>query len=119
MSDFERRIPRYEDPGAVDYPGDVDRPTANPVPEDDASCAIPWVVRGYQAIEVYVDPALRDRTHALCELVETWAATHRDLDTLTDAATAYGDEEELSVSVYDQLPDAPATGVVAVAFTLG
>jgi hypothetical protein len=68
-------------------------------------------------IEVYVDPALGDRTREICDTVEALAAAHADLDALTEAIDTYADGQALSASVYE--PDGPGRGVVAIAFTIG
>lgn len=85
---------------------------------DDAACAIAWRVDDYEAIEVYVDPALSDRAAQICESVEVLSAAHRDIDTLSDAIETFAQGESLSASIYDRPEDAPG-GIVAVAFTLG
>ncbi|HEU4671651.1 MAG TPA: hypothetical protein VFS32_02010 [Candidatus Limnocylindrales bacterium] len=88
------------------------------VTRDDATCAIAWRADGYEAIEVYVDPALGDRDADICETVEALAGAHRDIDTLTDAIETYAAGEELSASIYER-PDAAPLGLVAIAFTIG
>jgi hypothetical protein len=115
-----RRGLEHEFPGAVDYPFDSDpqNPNARGL-ESDSACTVPWRADGFEAIQVFVDPALRDRANELCDLVTTWAGTHRHLDDLVDAAIDYTDEEEISASVHDNLPDDLSSGTVAIAFTLG
>jgi hypothetical protein len=88
------------------------------ISRDDASCAIAWRADGYEAIEVYVDPALADREADICETVAALAGAHADIDTLTEAIETYASGEELSASIYERPRGAPA-GLVAVAFTLG
>lgn len=53
--------PRGEMIGIVDYAFDDDSPSRHPLIRDDSACAIPWLKDGFQAIEVFVDPALTDR----------------------------------------------------------
>jgi hypothetical protein len=97
-------IPLADDPGSIT--------------RDDAACAIAWQVDPYEVIEVYVDPALSDRTDDICTTVEALSGAHRDIDTLSDAIQTFAGAESLSASVYEQPQDAPA-GVVAIAFTIG
>jgi hypothetical protein len=85
---------------------------------DDATCAIAWRADGYEVIEVYVDPALRDREADICQTMEALAAAHADIDTLTEAIETYASGEQLSASIYER-PDSAPAGLVAVAFTLG
>jgi hypothetical protein len=98
------RIPLTEDPSFTE--------------RDDASCAIAWRFDDREVIEVYVDPALRDRAESICETVEAIAGSHEDVDTLVEAIETFADQEDLSVAVYDGPQDAEP-GLVAVAFTLG
>jgi hypothetical protein len=95
---------------ARDDPGSITR--------DDAACAMAWQVGDYEVIEVYVDPALADRTDEICTTVEALSGDHRDIDTLSDAIRTFADGASLSASIYDRPDDAPG-GVVAVAFTIG
>jgi hypothetical protein len=88
------------------------------ITRDDAACAIAWQVDDYEVIEVYVDPALSDRTDEICLTVEALSGDHRDIDTLSDAIRTFAEGESLSASIYDRPDDAPG-GVVAVAFTIG
>lgn len=83
-----------------------------------ATCAIAWRADGYEAIEVYVDPALGDRDPDICETVEALAGAHHDIDTLSEAIEAYARREAMSASIYER-PEAAPVGLVAVAFTLG
>jgi hypothetical protein len=88
------------------------------ITRDDVACAIAWRADGYEAIEVYVDPALADRQAEICETVEALAGRHRDIDTLSEAVETFADGADLSASIYERLADAPE-GLVAIAFTLG
>lgn len=116
-----RRGQDYESPGTVDYPFDSDR--RNPAArgfESDAACTIPWRAGGYEAIQVFVDPALLDRAEELCGVVEQWAGTNRDIDSLAEAVERYSETEDVSGSVYeDAARDDLSTGTLAIAFTLG
>jgi hypothetical protein len=113
-----RRV-RYEDPGDVDGAFDDDRPASHELMQSDAACAIPWRADGFEAIEVFVDPALTDRARDLCLLVEGWAGNHRDIDTLSRAVIDWGRREEISASIFERPPDDPSEGLVAIAFTIG
>jgi len=115
-----RRGLGHETPGSVDYPFDADPHSPNAAGlVSDSACAIPWVTDGFQAIQVFVDPALRDRARELCEVVTMWADAHRDLDALATAAVDYSDSEDVSASVFDNPPDDLSAGTVAIAFTIG
>ncbi|HET7027005.1 MAG TPA: hypothetical protein VFI28_04900 [Candidatus Limnocylindrales bacterium] len=103
------------DPGIPDFPLAED-PSADE--RDDASCAIAWTFDDREVLEVYVDPALRDRAESICETVEALAGSHHDIDTLIEAIQTFARHEDLSASVYDEPRDAEP-GIVAVAFTLG
>lgn len=85
----------------------------------DAAAVIPWVTDGFEAIEVFVDPALRDRVADLCALVDSWAATHRTLDELSGAALMWSDHEDVSASIFESPKDDPSVKTVAIAFTIG
>jgi hypothetical protein len=110
---------RYEDVGTVDGPFDDDEPASHELIRSDAACAIPWRNDGYEAIEVFLDPALTDRSRELCLLVEGWAGAHRDIDTLSAAVIGWSRREGLSPGIYESPPDDLSTGVVAIAFTIG
>jgi hypothetical protein len=114
-----RRGLGHETAGAVDYPFDDDRPSGQELTQSDAACAVPWRVNGFEAIQVFVDPALRDRARELCEVVETWSSTHADLDRLSAEIQRWSERERLSASLYEQPRDDLSTGVLAIAFTLG
>jgi hypothetical protein len=86
---------------------------------DDAAAVIPWVRDGFQAIEVYIDPGLRDRVAELDSLVDTWAATHTTLDGLSETARVWSQNEDVNASIYENLPDDPSVGTIAIAFTIG
>jgi hypothetical protein len=85
----------------------------------DSAAVIPWVTDGYEAIEVFVDTALRDRVADICALVDGWAATHRTLDELSGAAMIWSDNEDVSASIYENPKDDPSVKTVAIAFTIG
>ncbi len=85
---------------------------------DDAARAIAWRADDREVIEVYVDPALRDREDEICDTIEAIAAAHKDVDGLSRAIETFGDAEDLSISIYDEPPNV-VEGLVAVAVTLG
>lgn len=115
-----RRALAHEAPGAVDYPFDRDpHSQAATGLRSDAACSVPWRADGFEAIQVFVDPALVDRAADLCSLIEQLAATHRRIGPLSDAVIAYADQEELAASVFEEPRDALSVGVVAIAFTAG
>jgi hypothetical protein len=115
-----RRGLDHETPGSVDGPFDADPQSANARGlESDSACTVPWRADGFEAIQVFVDPALRDRAGELCAVVSLWAAAHRDLDSLAGAAMSYSDSEDLSASIFDNPPDELSTGTLAIAFTIG
>ena len=115
-----RRGLGYEQPGAVDFPFDTDPQNRSAVGlASDAACTVPWQADGFEAIQVFVDPALRDRARELCSVVETWAGAHDDADELTDVALAYADEENLSATFFENPPDDLSAGTFAIAFTIG
>ncbi len=86
---------------------------------DDAACVVPWVADGFQAIEVFVDPAVDDRIASICELATEWSQRHRDVDGLTAAIMDYADGEGLSASIYPEPEGDLSAGVLAVAITAG
>ena len=113
------RTQHYERPGMVDFAFDDDSPNDGDAIRSDAACAVPWVVDGFQAIQVFVDPALTDRANEICATVETVSATNRDLDRLTQAVLRYAEGEGLSASIYEAPDDDISVGNVAIAFTIG
>jgi hypothetical protein len=116
---FVPRRVRYEDAGTVDGPFDDDQPASHELIQSDAACAIPWRADGYEAIEVFLDPALTDRSRELCLLIEGWAGAHRDIDTFSNAVIGWSRREGLSPGIYETPPDDLSAGVVAIAFTIG
>ncbi len=115
-----RRGLEHETPGSVDYPFDTDPQNPNAAGlQSDSACTVPWRADGFEAIQVFVDPALRERAGELCSVVSTWADSHRDLDSLSEAALGYSDAEDLSASIFDNPPDDLSRGTVAIAFTIG
>lgn len=97
-----------------------DPPNAFDFPlRSDASCTVPWRADGFEAIEVYVDPAIWDRADELCQAATGWSGAHRDIDGLSRDVMAYADEEHLSASIYTNPRDEMSQGVVALAFTVG
>jgi hypothetical protein len=115
-----RRALAHEAPGSVDYPFDRDERSAGAVGlASDAACTVPWRADGFEAIQVFVDPALLDRAAVLCSTIEVLAETHRTIDRLGDAVIDYADREDLSASVFEEPPDDLSTGTVAIAFTVG
>jgi hypothetical protein len=113
-----RRQPGYESPGVIDFPWDTDS-QAGSGPRSDVTCAIPWRADGFEAIEVYLDPALGDRAGEICRTIEGLAGAHRDIDTLSRALLEFGSDEELAVAIHEEPPEAMSVGVVAVAITIG
>lgn len=113
----------HENAGDIDHAWDVD-PRADPrlTAEglvSDVTCTVPWRVDDFEAIEVYLDPALSDRVDEICATITSLAAAHRDIDTLTAAILGLGRLGEYSAMVVDDPPDAASRGVVAVAVTVG
>ncbi len=86
---------------------------------NDAACIVPWVTGDYQAIEIYLDPIVDDRTESICELATAWSATYRDLDSLADAINEYADGEGLSAAIFPRPAGELSEGVVAVSITAG
>ena len=118
----ERGGPRraiHETAGSVDHPFDDDRPASHPLIQTDAACSIPWLAGGFQAVEVFVDPALRDRTPDICQTLSGICTQHDDLDALNQSIQDYAERNEMSAGVYERPPDRLTEEVVAVAFTLG
>jgi hypothetical protein len=114
-----RRGLGHEQPGAVDYPFDADPQADAEGLVSDAACTVPWRADGFEAIQVFVDPALRDQADDLCETVTAWAGAENDIDGLNDVVMKYGEQEDLSVSVFENPRDDLSKGVVAIAFTVG
>jgi hypothetical protein len=112
------RSVRYEDPGAVDGPGDRDERNPNAI-DTPAACAIPWVHEGYQAIEVYVEPELDGRAAEICELVNVASGTSKDLENLAEAVFRAVERAGLSAALYDRPADGLSPGALAIAATRG
>lgn len=117
--DASRTQVRDEAAGIVDFPWDDDRPGDRDALRSDVTCAVPWLADGFEAIQLYVEPVLRDRAEELCAAAEAWSGTHRDIDGLTAAVMRYADEEDLSASIFTRPRDAMSAGLVGIAFTLG
>ena len=115
-----RRGVGCESPGSVDSPFDAD-PQASRAPglASDAACSVAWRADGFEAIQVFVDAALRDRADEICETIEGISGAHGDIDTLSDALVTYAGREGLSASIHERPPDDLSSGVLAVALTLG
>jgi hypothetical protein len=84
-----------------------------------ATCSIAWRADGFEAIELFVDPALRDRAEELCAAIDGWSGVHRDLDDLSDEILQYADREGLNVGIYPRLRDDMSTGLVEIAISVG
>lgn len=113
-----RRAP-HETAGSVDHPFDEDRPASHALIQSDAACAIPWLQGGFQAVEVFVDPALRDRAPEICGTPSALCAQHGDIENLNEAIHRYADGAELSAGVFERPPDRLTDDIIAVTFTLG
>ncbi len=103
----------------VDHPFDDDRPASHPLIQSDAACAIPWLAGDFQAVQVFVDPAVRERAPAICAAITALCGAHDDLDALNDEIQRYAGDAGLSAGVYERPPDALSEDIVAVTFTLG
>ncbi|MFL5757036.1 MAG: hypothetical protein ACJ77N_12150 [Chloroflexota bacterium] len=114
-----RRALTFESPGSVDGAFDEDMPSGQPRVQSDAACTIAWVTDGFQAIQVFVDPALVDRSGEICHVIEDIATVQRDIDGLAGNIIGWGERESLSASVIENPPDDISTGTVAVAITIG
>jgi hypothetical protein len=110
---------RGETIGTVDHALDDDHPSSHPLIQSDAACAIPWVHDDFQAIEVFVDPALTDRQAEICQAVAAVAGRNEQIDGLSSALLRYSEGAGLSAGVYERPADALTQDVVAVVFTLG
>ncbi|HEX5450748.1 MAG TPA: hypothetical protein VFW86_00025 [Candidatus Limnocylindrales bacterium] len=113
------RQPRYENAGTLDRPFDDDHPSSHPLIQGDAACTIPWQADDYQAVALYIDPALDERMPAICQTVSGLCGQHADIDTLIGAIKVFCSDEELSPTFYEQPDEALSPGLLAVAFTLG
>ena len=95
-------------------------PTDLPFGErSDAICTIAWVTDGFEAVQLFINPALMERAEELCEAAQIWTSAHRDLDSLSRAILDYARNEGLSASIYERPPDDPSVGLVAVSFEVG
>lgn len=83
-----------------------------------ATCTMAWRVDGFEAIELFVDPALGDRAAELCAAIEGWSGVHRDLEDLSDEILQYAGHEGLSVGIYPRPRDDVSAGLVAIAITI-
>ena len=110
---------RGESIGTVDGAFDDDRPASHDLIRDDAACAIPWLGDGFEAVQVYIDPALVDRQAEICSAVDGVCAAHRDIDGLSAAIATYADGAGLSAGIYERPADALSENTVAVVFTIG
>jgi hypothetical protein len=113
----DRRGERHVEPSVIDFPWD-------PAPDaqglwSEVTCEIPWRADGFEAIQVYVDPGLRDQADGICRAMEGLARAHRGIDALADACMEYASREDLEVAIHEQLPDDRSTGVIVVAVTTG
>ncbi len=118
----ERGGPRraiHETAGSVDHPFDDDRPASHPLIQSDAACAIPWPSAGFEAVEVFVDPGLRDRAQDICQTVSALCGQHADIDDLNEAIQDYAARNEMSAGVYERPPDRLSEDIVALTFTIG
>src|SRR3954447_13242629 len=108
MSEYNRTMKRQrgENIGTVDAAFDDDRPSSHALIRDDAACAIPWMQDDFQAIEVFVDPALTDRQVEICEAVNVAAAAEQDIDGLSAHVLRYAESAGLSAGIYERPPDA-------------
>ena len=98
---------------------EIDPTALDPDLRSDAICTLAWVTDGYEAVQLFANPALMDRAQTLCEAAQVWTSVHRDLDSLSRAILAYADAEGLSASIYERPPDDLSAGTVAVAFEIG
>jgi len=114
-----RKRNRGEFVGTVDYAFDEDAPSSHPLIRNDAACAIAWVHDGFDAIEIYVDPALTDRQEEICEQVNVVSAAHEDIDGLSREILEFGRGAGLSAGIYERPPDAMTANLIAVVFTVG
>src|SRR3954451_2354104 len=121
MSEYNRRMKphRGENIGTVDAAFDDDQPSSHPLIRDDAACAIPWLQDDFQAIEVFVDPALTDRQAEICEAVNAASAAHQDIDGLSAQILRYAESAGLSAGIYERPEDALTDNIVAVVFPIG
>jgi hypothetical protein len=98
---------------------EVDPTRLDPDLRSDAICTLAWVTDGFEAVQLFINPALSDRAETLCEAAQVWTSVHRDLDSLSRAILAYADQEGLSASIYEQPRDDLSAGTIAVAFEIG
>jgi hypothetical protein len=98
---------------------EVDESTVPFGERSDAICTLAWVADGFEAVQIFVNPALMDRAEALCEEAQVWTTAHRTLESLNRAIQDYARDERLSASVYEGQSDDLSEGVVAVTFEVG
>ena len=121
MGTYNRTMKRDggESIGTVDRAFDDDRPASHPLIRNDAACAIPWLHDDFQAIEVFVDPALTDREAEICEAVNIAGGAHEDIDGLSAGVLRYAESAGLSAGIHERPPDSLTEDIVAVVFTVG
>jgi hypothetical protein len=115
----DSRRNRGEMIGTIDHAFDDDHPSSHPLIRDDAACAIPWLADGFEAVEVYVDPALTDQQETICDEVNAIAAVQDDLDGLTAEINWWAKSAGLSAGIYERPEGALSSNTVAVVFTIG
>src|SRR3954447_16961636 len=114
-----RKRNRGEFIGTVDHAFDDDTPSSHPLIRNDAACAIAWVHDDFDAIEIYIDPALTDRQEEICEEINAISAAHEDIDGLSREVLRYAEGGGLSAGIYERPPDAMTANLVAIVFTIG
>jgi hypothetical protein len=112
----KRGLP-HEFPGAIDYPFDDDSPGSHQLLQSDVTS--PWVTDGFQAVQLYLDPALRDEAAEYCRTLDLLCGGNRNVDSLSQAVLEYFRAQGLSASVYERPQDDLSEGVIAVAVTPG
>lgn len=95
---------RFETPGASDVP---------------AACTFAWRTGSFQAVPVYVDPALADRAASLCEATNGIVTRQDGLQGLSEPLDRFARGEGLRVSIHEEPRDDPSAGLVAIRFALG
>src|SRR4051812_44934556 len=105
--------------GTGDHAFDDDDPSSHPLIRNDSACAIAWRHDGFEAIEVYVDPALTDREEEICEALNFAAGANDEVDGLSSQIMQYAHGAGLSAGIYERPPDALSADLIAVVFTIG
>src|SRR5690606_30656316 len=114
-----RRDEAYESPGTVDHAFDRDPEAVRARGlESDAACTIPWREDGFEAIQVFLDPGLLDRTEELCGVITQWAAIERDLDAIRRRLDRYAAGAEIGWTMFENPRDRLSEGIVAIALTI-